>query len=247
MVLYWLPLGFFNILNILQQIFTSWPAPLWVSLSLVGLYLGTILALAEGLNRWKGTDAELTRKIVHIGTGNVILMAWWLDIPAWVTVGAAAIASLVALTSYFIPLLPSIDSVGRKSWGTFFYAVSIGVLVAWFWPLQQPQHAATGILVMAWGDGLAGSIGRQWGRHRYAVLGMAKSWEGSLTMAGVSFLVTSLILVAMGHDFWQTGLISLAVAGVATSLEAFSKLGIDNLTVPLASAAVSFYLSQALS
>ncbi len=217
---------------------------LWYPLSLVSLYLGIVLVLAEGLNRLTATNGELTRKVVHIGAGNVILLAWWLEIPAWVVISAALIASVIALVSYYVPILPSINSVGRQSLGTFFYAVSIGVLVGCFWHLQQPQYAAIGILIMAWGDGMAALVGQNFGRHPYQVWGIKKSWEGSLVMLGASFLVTSLILLAVGENFWQTGLVSLAVAVTATSLEAFSKLGIDNLTVPLASAALAWFLNQ---
>ncbi|MCY7393855.1 MAG: phosphatidate cytidylyltransferase, partial [Leptolyngbyaceae cyanobacterium CAN_BIN12] len=39
---------------------------------------------------------------------------------------------------------------------------------------------------------------------------------------------------------------SVAIALWATGLEAFSKFVIDNLTVPLGSAAVAFYLSTLL-
>ncbi len=221
--------------------------PLWQPLTLVFLYLGTIVILAEGLNRLTDIDVELTRKIVHIGAGNVILLAWWFNLPAWVCIGAAAIASLVALISYFIPVLPSINSVGRKSLGTFFYAISIGVLVAFFWHIDRPEYAAIGILVMTWGDGLAAIIGQRFGKHPYQVLGIKKSWEGSLTMAVVTFLVTSLILLSVVGNIWQTWIVSLSVAIVATSLEAFSKLGIDNLTVPIGSAALAFFYSQLLN
>ena len=220
---------------------------LWFPLSLIFLYLGSVILLAEGLNRLTGTGSELTRKVVHIGTGNVILLAWWLDVPAWVGIGASIIASIIALISYLIPILPSINSVGRQSLGTFFYAISIGVLVGWFWHLNQPQYAAIGILVMAWGDGMAAVIGQRFGKHPYKVLGISKSWEGSLVMALVSYLVTSFILLAVQGNIWQTWLVSLAVAVFATSIEAFSKLGIDNLTVPLGSAALSFFLSQLFS
>ena len=222
-------------------------SPLWFPLSLVILYLGFILVLAEGLNRLTDTHGELTRKVVHIGAGHVILFAWWLNIPAWIGIGASAIASGIALLSYVIPILPSINSVGRKSLGTFFYAISIGILVGWFWTLNQPQYAAIGILVMAWGDGMAGIIGQNFGKHTYQVFGMTKSWEGSLTMTGASFLVTSLILLAVDGNIWQTWLTSLAVAVVATGLESFSKLGVDNFTVPIGSAALAFALRQFLS
>ncbi|MGK7939801.1 MAG: diacylglycerol/polyprenol kinase family protein [Crocosphaera sp.] len=220
--------------------------PLWYPISLVILYLGVVIALAEGLNRLRGTDAEFTRKIVHIGSGNVVLIAWWLQIPAWVLMGASFLASIIALVSYFLPILPSINSVGRQSLGTFFYAVSIGVLSQWFWSTGQPQYLVIGILVMAWGDGMAAIIGQRFGKHSYTVLGVKKSWEGSLTMMGVSFVVTSLILLWVGLPVLTVGIVSLMIAIAAMTLEAFSKLGIDNLTVPLGSAVLAFYLIQGL-
>lgn len=215
---------------------------LWLPLSLIFFYLGSIVALAEGLNRFTGTDGELTRKVVHIGTGNVILLAWWLDVPAWVGISASVIAGAIALISYFVPILPSINSVGRKSLGTFFYAISIGLLVAWFWPLHQPQYAAIGILVMTWGDGLAAVVGQRFGTHRYQLLDINKSWEGSLTMAAVSFAIASLVLLGSQGNSWSTWFASITVAVVAAILEAFSKLGIDNLTVPLGSAALAYLI-----
>jgi phytol kinase len=222
------------------------PVVSWFPLSLVVLYVGTVVLVAEGLNRLTDTDSELTRKVVHIGTGQVILLAWWLQIPAWIGISASVIASLIAIASYSLPILPSVNSVGRRSLGTLFYAISIGVLIGWFWTINQPQYAAIGILVMAWGDGMAAIIGQKWGKHPYQVLGSQKSWEGSFTMTGVSFCITALILLPIQGNFWQTWVIALGVAILATGLETFSKLGIDNLTVPIGSAAIAFFLSQLL-
>ena len=223
----------------------SVPNP-WVQVAIVGAWLCAVSLLAATVSRYTSADAEIMRKVVHIGTGNVILFAWWLHIPASVGITASILASAVTLLSYKFPILPSINSVGRQSLGTFFYAVSIGLLVAWFWPVQQPQYAVLGILVMTWGDGLAALIGQRFGKHPYNIWGMKKSWEGSLTMALVSYIVSSLIFLGVQGNVWQTWAVSVAVALVATSLEAFSKFGIDNLTVPLGSAAVGFALSQLL-
>ncbi|MBE9191267.1 phosphatidate cytidylyltransferase [Gloeocapsopsis crepidinum LEGE 06123] len=220
--------------------------PLWQPITVVGTWVGAILLIALVANRYTSADSEITRKIVHIGTGNIILFAWWLDIPASIGIGASVVASIVTLLSYKFPLLPGINSVGRQSLGTFFYAVSIGVLVAWFWSVEQPQYAALGILVMTWGDGLAALVGQRFGKHRYKIWGIQKSWEGSLTMTIVSYIVSSLIFLGIQGNVWQTWLISLVIALVATTLEAFSKFGIDNLTVPLGSAAIAFALSQLL-
>ena len=186
----------------------------------------------------------MSRKVVHIGTGNVILLAWWLKIPAWVGISAGIISAAIALISYRLPILPSVNGVGRKSLGTFFYAVSVGILIGWFWSIQQPQYAAQGILIMAWGDGLAAVIGQNFGKHPYQVWGMNKSWEGSLTMCLVSYIVCSLILLAVQGNIWQTWVVAIPVAFVATGLETLSKVGLDNLTVPLGSAALCFLLNQ---
>ena len=226
------------------MLISAYAIALELKLAVVAVWLGVLFLLAAWLHRDRQTEAEVVRKVVHIGSGNVILLAWWLAIPAWISISASIVFSAITATSYFVPILPGINSVGRQSWGTFFYAVSIGLLVAAFWPLQQPQYAALGVLMMTWGDGLAALIGQRYGRHQYYVWGVQKSWEGSGTMLGVCYLICSLIFLGVYGNLWQTWLLSLVVAFVATGLEAFSKLGIDNLTVPLGSAAVAFALMQ---
>lgn len=219
---------------------------IWFQVAIAGAWLGAVSLVAAAVDHYTAADSEIRRKIVHIGAGNVILLAWWLHIPAWVGITASILASIVTLLSYKFPILPGINSVGRQSLGTFFYAVSIGVLIAYFWSIAQPYYAVLGILVMTWGDGLACLIGQRFGKHQYQIAGMNKSWEGSLTMAVASYIVSSLILLGVQGNTWETWLVSLAVAIVATTLEAFSKFGIDNLTVPLGSAAVGFILNQLL-
>lgn len=146
----------------------------WLQVAIAGTWVGGVLLLAAIVNRYLSADSEILRKVVHIGTGNVILLAWWLDIPAWVGISASILASTLALLSYKFPILPNINSIGRQSLGTFFYAVSIGLLIAWFWTIQQPHYAVLGILVMTWGDGLAALIGQRFGKHPYTLWGMKK-------------------------------------------------------------------------
>jgi phytol kinase len=215
----------------------------WWQIAIAAAWVALVLLVAWIASHFAKAEPEILRKIVHIGTGNVILIAWWLDIPAYVGIAASVLAGVVTLLSYRFPLLP-INSVGRQSLGTFFYAVSIGMLVACFWYLQQPQYAALGILVMAWGDGMAALIGQKLGKHKYQIFGGNKSWEGSLTMLLVSFIICSLIFVGVQGNIWQTWVVSLIVAIAATFLETVSFLGIDNLTVPLGSASLAFWLIQ---
>ena len=218
---------------------------LFIQGSVVLVWLALVGGLSEGLRR-AGYGLELTRKVVHIGAGHVILLAWWMAVPAWTGIAASILFSGVALLSYRLPLLPGIESVGRKSLGTFFYAVSIGVLVAWFWPLAQPQYAAIGILTMTWGDGLAALVGQRYGKHPYQIWGEKKSWEGSATMFLASYIVCASILLCVQGAAAATWLIAGLGAIAATALEAVSKYGIDNLSVPLGTAAVCFGLGLLL-
>jgi phytol kinase len=215
---------------------------LGLSVAVVVVWLTFVVAIAESLRRFAHAQPEMVRKVVHIGTGNVILIAWWLKIPAWVGISASVLFSLVTLLSFRLAILPDINNIGRKSLGTFFYAISIGVLISIFWQTHA-CYAVMGVLVMTWGDGLAALIGQRWGRHIYKLWDMQKSWEGSLTMAIVTYIISSSIFLSVQGNTWQTWLVAGAIALIATGLEAFSKWGIDNLTVPLGSAIAAFILT----
>lgn len=214
----------------------------------VGMVLAWLLLIggvSEGARRL-GCGPEITRKIVHIGAGHVILLAWWSMLPAWMGVAAAVMFAGVALVSYKLPILPGINSVGRRSWGTFFYAVSIGVLMGWCWPQGYPYFGVVGILIMCWGDGLAALVGQRWGSHSYKVWGEQKSWEGSLTMAVASALVVLMVLGGLQGVTWSLAGTAVGVAIASTILEAVSKYGIDNLTVPVGAAATALGLTWLL-
>ena len=216
----------------------------WLAIALAAVYLLILVLTAELLNRLSPSPAEVTRKIVHIGAGQVVLIAWWLGIPGWVGAIAGLLAAGIAILSYRFPILPSLESVGRHSYGTLCYAISIGALVGGFFSLGQPVFAAIGILVMAWGDGLAALVGQRWGKHPYKVWGSQKSWEGTGTMAGIAFGVTGGLLTVNFGFSGEIVIIAAIVAVVSAGLESFSRWGIDNLTVPVGSSLLAFGLAQ---
>lgn len=219
---------------------------LWLHIAIATVYVGAIVIVAELLYLYTDTKPEQVRKVVHIGTGNVILIAWLLQLPAWVGITAAVLAGAIALISYRLPILPGVNSVGRKSLGTFFYAVSIGVSIAIFWPLDLPYYGVIGILIMAWGDGLAAIIGQKFGKHPYLIFGNTKSWEGTSTMLVVSYAIVSIVLFSVHGNIWQTWVVGIPVAIVATAIESIAQWGLDNLTVPLTSAGLAFAIDQFL-
>ena len=54
------------------------------------------------------------------------------------------------------------------------------------------------------------------------VFGSQKSWEGSLTVTLISYFICVTLLLVTQGNIWQTWMVSLIVAVIATILEAFS-------------------------
>jgi phytol kinase len=91
---------------------------------------------------------------------------------------------------------------------------------------------------MAAGDGLAGLVGPALNSPRWRLLGQGKSLAGTACMALASLAVL-LGLTALAAASGQPApplLALLLIAAIATALEQLSAWGIDNLTVPLATA-----------
>ena len=205
------------------------------SLLLAGLWLAAVLAGALGARRLWPQQRELSRKIVHIGAGFTVPLAWWLEIPRQFALPAAALATLFALVNHRSQLLPAVEDVDRRSAGTIAYGVSITLLIALGWP-QQAQLISAAVLVMALGDGIAGLVGANLPSQRWRLFGQTKSLLGTAAMAMVSLLVLASLLRGVP---WPS---LLAIAGAATALEQLSWGGLDNLSVPLGVALLGFKL-----
>ena len=211
-----------------------------IQITAVAVWLGLVFLASEILHRFK-QDPELVRKVVHIGTGHVLLIAWWLQIPTWLCVSAGVTFTAIALASHHTNILPMLNDVGRKTYGVFYYALSITVLVALLWD-HHPQYAVIGVMVMSWGDGMAALIGKRFGKHTFIYMGNKRSLEGSLAMF-VTSLIVMLGIFASGHSLSAHDIgVAIPVAAIAAMLEAFSPGGTDNLSVPLASASLSYFL-----
>lgn len=193
-----------------------------------------LLGLAEGARRLRLLGEEGTRKLVHIGVGHWIVLAMAIEDLRWAVVAPVVFIALNYL-SHRRGTFGAMERGGADTLGTVYYSVSLAVVVLWSWRPGQPRWvAAVGILVMAWGDGLAAVVGQRWGRRRFEGPGGRKSVEGSATMFAVTLAV-----VLLGQQLATGGvrpLWAVAVAAVATALEALSPRGTDNLTVPLATA-----------
>ena len=205
-----------------------------LGVALVLAWLAVVVATALGVRRRWPDQREWSRKVVHIGTGPVVLLAWWLGIAREVALPAALVVTLATGLNHRFRLLPAVEDVGRHSYGTIAYGGSIAILLALFWP-QQPLAVAAGVLVMAIGDGMAGLLGPQIRSPRWRLFGQNKSLGGTAAMAIGSALVLVLLqLIGQRAGISTPALPTLMLlALIATGLEQLSGYGIDNLSVPI--------------
>ncbi len=174
---------------------------------------------------------ELSRKIVHIGTGPIVVMAWWLAIPASIAVPVALGVTVVTAINHRMQLLPAVEDVDRNSYGTVAYGLAISLLLLLFWP-DQAVAVCAGVLVMAFADGLAGLIGRGVPSTSWTIWQQRKSVAGTATMGLVTASVLLLLVLLSQSPLHPLRLI--AVCALAVGLEQFGRWGIDNFSVPLA-------------
>ena len=180
--------------------------------------------------RLRPNQRELSRKIVHIGTGAVVPLAWFFEIPFVVALPVAAVITVVTTINHQWRFIPAVEDVDRNSYGTIAYGIAITTLLLLFWPTRADAVSA-GVLVMALGDGLAGLIGRNVESPKWVLFGQTKSSVGTMTMA----VVSGLVLIGLAR--WSGADLSLPAAlgmvAMATGLEQLSWRGLDNLSVPL--------------
>ena len=193
--------------------------------------MALVLSAAVLCRRVLPEQKELSRKIVHIGTGPVVPLAWWLQLPAWVAVPSALAITVITAINHRWRLLPAVEDIDRHSYGTVAYGVAISLLLILFWP-EQAIAACAGVLVMALGDGLAGLVGRGVQSPTWSVWQQRKSVAGTLTMALVTGVVLTVLVMVSQSAFQPLRLLSVCV--LAVGLEQLSRWGIDNFSVPIA-------------
>ena len=194
------------------------------------LWMAMVTAGAVLCRRLRPNQRELSRKIVHIGTGAVVPLAWFFEIPFVVALPVAAVITVVTTINHQWRFIPAVEDVDRNSYGTIAYGIAITTLLLLFWPTRADAVSA-GVLVMALGDGLAGLIGRNVESPKWVLFGQTKSSVGTMTMAVVSGLVLIGLARWSGADLSVPA--ALGMVAMATGLEQFSWSGLDNLSVPL--------------
>ena len=196
------------------------------------LYLFSIFLISIVFKKFNEDSREVVRKIIHIGIGPLIPIAQFLKINQNSALIFTGIVSIMVFINYTYKLFPTIEDVERKSYGTIFYCLSLFILIWLFWD-NNPYALITGFFIMTFGDGLAGLIGKSFNSKSWIFFKQKKSLYGTMTM----FLTSLIVVFSIGYTKQNSlNLNYFTIAFIATLLEQFSVLGIDNFIVPISSA-----------
>ena len=213
--------------------------PVQIAIIIIALWIITILTIAFVCKKYFPKKDELSRKIIHIGTGPVILLAALFEIPKNIAFFSAFFITIALGVNYQYRLFPAIEDIERKSFGTIAYGISITTLLLLFWP-RYASSISIGVLSMAFGDGLAGLIGKSINSPKWSVLGQSKSIAGTFAMGSVVAITPSII--SLSNNLGIQPLEILVISLIATFLEQISPWGIDNLTVPIGVTCIGIWL-----
>ena len=201
------------------------------------VWIALVIVIGESTRRLSGASPELTRKIVHVGVGIWALpTALYFNSPLWAAFCPLTFVVLNAL-SYYYRLMPVIEVEGRGSPGTIYFPLVFAGLILILWPMGARAASVAGLYAMGFGDAAASVVGQAWGRHRYRIGRVEKSWEGSIALFIAAFLAIYFATqVLTPHR--PTWLPALGAALAAAVAEAPAGHGLDNLTVPITAAFV---------
>ena len=193
---------------------------------------------------WIGT--QLSRKIIHMGTGPIFVVCWLLFDDSISSRYLAAIVPLAITFQFALVGLGIIkDEAAVKAMsrtgdpkeilrGPLFYGIIFVIVTIYYW--LDSAVGITALMLMCGGDGLADIVGRRWGRKKLP-WARDKSWIGSLGMflGGLVFSL-GIIGVFIASNVLINPLSSYllpitVIVFLSTVVESLPLKDIDNITV----------------
>jgi phytol kinase len=206
------------------------------------------LRLIDTLASRKLITSQLSRKIIHTGTGPLFVLSWFLYSEANYTRYLAAAVPLV-ITLQFIAVgtgliddPAAIEGMTRNNnpreilKGPLYYGIIFVLCTLLFW--RDSPAGILALMILCGGDGLADIVGRRWGTHKLP-FNRDKSWLGSTAMFLGSFgFGWSFVALFNTWGYFTpplamlptTAIIAL-IAFIATLIEALPLQDVDNLLI----------------
>ncbi len=188
-------------------------------------------------------EKEASRKFIHI-----LLANWWLIAMAFFDDFRYAIIPPVAfIVINFISYRGNLIKVmereeeNKDGLGTVYFAISLIPLVFLSYGLtQNPLIGLVGFFIMTYGDGFAAIVGKSMKSKEYKVFGCTKTLAGSCVMFVMSLIITISVFTYSNTELFFVKAILLSM--IATALEAISVKGTDNITVPVITSLITYFI-----
>lgn len=196
-------------------------------------------------------SSDLSRKIIHIGTGPIFVLTWLLYnnapearfLAALVPLAITAQFALVGLGLWRDP--SAVEAMSRTGdrreilRGPLYYGIAFVALTLIYW--KDSPIGIIALMLLCGGDGMADVIGKRLGTTRLPWSKM-KSWAGTIAMFLGGWLMSLFVLyiyIAAGvfpGSFmdYLPGVTLIALVG--TAVESLPLSDLDNLTVPAVAA-----------
>lgn len=201
--------------------------------------------------------SDISRKIIHMGTGPIFVLCWLLFSDSFFARFLAALVPFAITIQFFLvgkgmmKDQSAIDSMSRTGnpteilRGPLYYGIMFVLLTLLFW--KDSPVGIIALMLLCGGDGLADIIGRRvksqklpWS-ERKTILGSVSVFIGGWIMAvGVLLAYSASGVFPLGFAIlsWKVALIALAGALV----ESLPFRDIDNITVPIVAVIAGYFL-----
>lgn len=213
-------------------------------------YVLLVLLLSVIAEKFELLGQEGRRKLVH-----VLLVFTWIImvhhfsgtihmviIPAsFVLLNAISYRKAKKGDGDTIPILSSMERKGEEETpGTVYYALSIMLMgIITLINEQMMIPCGIGLFCMAFGDGMAGVIGKKTTGIFAKQIIKGKSLGGSIACIVFSIIGCGLLLLFMGYNLY---FVKLIIIGICCAILELPDYGLDNITVPFGCMIIAYLL-----
>ena len=204
------------------------------------VYIGGLMISAKYFEKF---DKEASRKYIHI-----LLANWWLIVMAffdnivWALIPPIAFV-IINFISYKWNVIKVMerDNENKESLGTVYFALSlIPLVIISFGITNNKLIGLVGFFIMSYGDGFAALVGKCMESKKFKIFGDTKSVAGSIAMFVMAFIITLSVFVYSNTSMYFIKAIVVSI--IATILELISVKGTDNITVPVITSLLTYFM-----
>lgn len=202
-------------------------------------------------------SGELSRKLIHIGTGPIFVLCWLIFPNSTISKYVAALVPLAITIQFFLVGIgflrddSAVQAMSRSGdpreilRGPLYYGLVFVIITILFW--YDSPTGIVALMLMCGGDGLAGILGKRYGKSRIP-WNPRKTWIGSTAMfTGGLLLSLAILAIYISNGFFDSTFIDLfpailIISFMAAIIESLPLPDIDNITVTATAVLLGYFL-----